>query len=38
METFIGIDISKNTFDVHYTDDRRDACFDNTDIHIEAFA
>jgi len=38
MENYIGIDISKSTFDVHYTADQRDACFDNTDIHIEAFA
>ena len=38
MENYIGIDISKNTFDVHFTADQRDACFDNTDIQIEAFA
>ncbi len=37
MGNYIGIDISKNTFDVHYTDNRRDATFDNTDIQIEAF-
>ncbi len=38
MENYVGIDISKNTFDVHYTKDSRDAHFDNTDIHIKTFA
>jgi len=38
MENYVGIDISKNTFDVHFTADQRHACFDNTDIQIEAFA
>ncbi len=34
MGNYIEIDISKNTFDVHYTDNRRDATFNNTDIQM----
>ncbi|MDM8557021.1 hypothetical protein QUF75_20030 [Desulfococcaceae bacterium HSG7] len=37
MENYIGIDISKNTFDVHHTTDQCIECFDNIDIHITTF-
>ena len=38
MENYVGIDVSKHSFDVHHTADRRDEHFDNTDIHIKTFA
>jgi len=38
MKNYIGIDISKNTFDVHHTFDHRGEHFENTDIHIKSFA
>ena len=38
MKNFVGIDIAKHSFDVHYTADKRDAHFNNTDVHIKTFA
>jgi len=38
MEKYIGIDISKHTFDVHYFADNRDQRFDYTEEDIRQFA
>ena len=38
MENYVGIDVSKHSFDVHHSADRRDEHFDNTDIHIKTFS
>lgn len=38
MENFVGIDVSKYSFDVHHTADRRDEHFEYSHIQIKTFA